>query len=369
MIGKGFEAITKDDIDALVTNVVSEGRDIEYKEQLPGGTDDDAREFLADVSSFANAGGGDLIYGIREQRDKDGKPTGIPEAAEGLAGINADGQERRLENMLRDGIDPRIPGVRIKHFDGFCSGPVIILRIPKSWASPHMVKFKNLSRFFSRTSAGKYQLDVREIRSSFLTSENLGDKISAFRSDRVGKIFAGEVPLPHDPSPKIVLHLLPILAFSEPIALDLKVAQSACGNLKPMGSPTQWGPAQFNFNGLLSSGSRSAPKSESYVQIFRSGVIEAVCPIVANGKQLSGCMFEQELTREAPAYIKLQKQLGLGPPLFAAISLVFVKGFLILPTLNPAPFAWSSASLIVQDVLLTPAVLEHFHKSYSVIGV
>src|SRR5438132_13352642 len=108
MIEKEFGAITKEDIDALGTNGVSEGRTIEYKERLPGGSDEDTREFLADVSSFANAGGGDLIYGIREQRDKDGKTTGIPGAAVGLAGINADVQARRFENVIRDGLDPRI---------------------------------------------------------------------------------------------------------------------------------------------------------------------------------------------------------------------------------------------------------------------
>ena len=68
MIPKEFDTIGKEDIEALVANAVSEGRTIEYKEKLPGGTDDDRREFLADASSFANAGGGDLIYGIREKR-------------------------------------------------------------------------------------------------------------------------------------------------------------------------------------------------------------------------------------------------------------------------------------------------------------
>src|SRR6266542_2202557 len=99
MIPKEFDAIDKEDIDVLVANAVSEGRTIEYKEQLPSGTDDDRREFLADASSFANAAGGDLIYGIREKRDANGKATGLPEAAEGLAGANANAEKRRLEEM------------------------------------------------------------------------------------------------------------------------------------------------------------------------------------------------------------------------------------------------------------------------------
>lgn len=100
MIGKEFDSITKEDIDALVTNAVCEKRDTEYKQQLPGGSDEDTREFLADASSLANASGGDLIYEVRDKRDANGQTTGIPEAVEGLAGINSDAEERRLLNML-----------------------------------------------------------------------------------------------------------------------------------------------------------------------------------------------------------------------------------------------------------------------------
>ncbi len=63
MISREFDTITKEDIEALVTDAVPEDRTIEYKQQLPGGTDEDKREFLADVSSFANAAGGDVLYG------------------------------------------------------------------------------------------------------------------------------------------------------------------------------------------------------------------------------------------------------------------------------------------------------------------
>jgi hypothetical protein len=203
MIGKEFDAIVKEDIDDLVKNAVCEKRDTEYKQELPGGSDKDKREFLSDVSSLANASGGDLIYGVRDKRDEiTGQPTGIPEAADGVAESNPVAQETGLVNMVRSGIAPRIPGVRITHLDGFPRGPVIVLRVPKSWASPRMMKFDDCARFYSRTSAGKHLLDVREIRASLLASGNLANKFSAFRSDRVGKILAGETPLPMEAGPR-----------------------------------------------------------------------------------------------------------------------------------------------------------------------
>lgn len=44
---------------------VPESRTLEYKRDLPDPKDRDSkREFLGDVTSFANAQGGDIVYGI-----------------------------------------------------------------------------------------------------------------------------------------------------------------------------------------------------------------------------------------------------------------------------------------------------------------
>ena len=55
-----LETVTSADIDALVTNGRSESTQLDYKLTLPRGTDDDKKEFLADVSAFANTLGGDI---------------------------------------------------------------------------------------------------------------------------------------------------------------------------------------------------------------------------------------------------------------------------------------------------------------------
>lgn len=86
---------------------VREGRQLEYKEILPGNSDDDKREFPSDITSFANAAGGDLIFGLRERR-QEGTPTSELEAIVGLAQLNVDQDRLRLQNMIRDGISPRM---------------------------------------------------------------------------------------------------------------------------------------------------------------------------------------------------------------------------------------------------------------------
>jgi hypothetical protein len=275
MISREFDSITKADIDLLVANAVGERRTIEYKQQLTVGNDEERREFLADVSSFANAGGGDIIYGVVEKRDDNNKPTGIPERAEGLTSFNADSEIRRLDGIILSGIEPRIPGYRIRSIEGFPSGPVLLIRVPKSWAAPHMVTFKNLSRFYSRTSAGKYQLDVREIRSAFTASSDVRARIAAFRTERLGRIIANEAPVGLAATPKIVLHLTPLTILDPGINVNLQPLENNHNLTIPIQNAgyTQ----RFNLDGFLRYGTYGRSDTcHGYVQVFRSGAFEAV---------------------------------------------------------------------------------------------
>ncbi|WP_416240463.1 helix-turn-helix domain-containing protein [Pedobacter sp. GR22-10] len=74
---------------------------MEYKQDIPLSNDQDKREFLYDVSSFANAGAGDLIVGITE----DGA-TGLSNGCPGVEIDNTNEFTRKIENLLRDGIAP-----------------------------------------------------------------------------------------------------------------------------------------------------------------------------------------------------------------------------------------------------------------------
>src|ERR1700674_2434002 len=109
MLPPNIEEVGPDDIVALVDERTEERKTLEYKEKLPEGTDGAKKEFLADVCSFANFLGGDIIYGISDQRDSDGRATGIPEKIVGLAAANLLETRERLEAIVRDGIKPRIP--------------------------------------------------------------------------------------------------------------------------------------------------------------------------------------------------------------------------------------------------------------------
>jgi len=353
MIGKPVEAITKSDIDSLVAAETSERRTLEYKEFLPGNSDDEKKEFLYDASSLANAAGGDLIFGVRDKRGTDGRTTGAPEVANGLPITNISPEIARLENILQSGVAPRIPLVQFAGVPGFANGPVIVMRVPKSWAAPHMVTFKNVTKFYSRNSTGKYPLDVHEIRSAFALSEALPDRLKIFRQSRVAAIVAGETPTTLPTGGKVILHAVPIAALSSSTNIDIRMA--APPNVVETPAPiavTAWD-TRFNFDGLLV---YSPKPNGNYVQVFRSGAIEAVDTTIL--EPYGGWpdfvpvgAFEQRISAAVARYAAFQKQLGLLPPIFVMLTLIGVKGF--KATIGPQSLGHYT---IDRDVLFLPDV-------------
>src|SRR5437660_9991576 len=129
LIDKPLESITEQDLLDLIANQVREDKRIEFKASLPGNSDKAKKEFLADVSSFANASGGDLIFGMQAQ-------GGLASQLVGLQLPSVDAEILRLENVLRDGLDPRLPNVKFWPVI-FVSGVALIIRVARSWIPPH----------------------------------------------------------------------------------------------------------------------------------------------------------------------------------------------------------------------------------------
>ncbi|MDD5734273.1 MAG: ATP-binding protein [Methanothrix soehngenii] len=352
MINKKYDKITKDDIEVLISDEVKESRALDYKEQLPGSTDKDKKEFLADISSFANASGGYILYGISERRDQNGKTTGIPESACGLAEANIDAEIRRMDSLIANGIEPRIIGVRIREIKGFPNGPIIIIFIPKSWNSPHMVTLQTTSRFYSRNNAGKYPLDIMEIRSAFLFSETLPEKMRRFRDSRIAKIIADETPIRLNPNPKIVLHVMPLSSFDPLYQIDLRSPKNndLINQLEPIYSMS-WN-RRYNFDGAL-----NFNRSDSYVQLFRNGAIEAVDSRLLgenDSKTISGLALEDKIIHSIDNYLKNENELGIQLPIFIMLSIIGIRDYRIYAGHG---YFSSDKPPIDRDVLILPEVI------------
>jgi predicted HTH transcriptional regulator len=155
---------TEADLKQLLDNEVPEGILVEYKSELYGESSSDKREFLKDISSFANTVGGHLFIGVAASG---GVPNGLP-------GLDADldKEVQRFENLLRDRIEPRIVGTRIWRVPLSNGRPALVIRIPRSWNPPHAVVHNDARLIFARNSAGVHHASVDEMRSMFINGRD-----------------------------------------------------------------------------------------------------------------------------------------------------------------------------------------------------
>jgi len=338
------------DLQALVDAGVSELRTIEFKESLAVATDSERKEFLADVSSFANAAGGHLIYGMRES-------AGVATEVCGIELANPDAEILRLENLIRDGLDPRLPSHDIASVALSDGKSALVLRIAKSWAGPHMVRFQNHGKFYSRNSRGKYQLDVDELRATFASSGDDATKLSRFRPNRIAKIVSGETPVPLQDCPKIVLHLVPQSALSSREAFNVVSLAPRLADLAPIYA-TGWD-TRLNFDGLLTwSQFREDQPSHSYLQIFRNGSIEAVEAFLLRPRDggvltIPSLTFDNEILESVARFLLIQRSMGVLPPIYIMLSMLGIKGY----TMGVPTGIYHDSHPIDREMLLVPEVM------------
>ena len=352
ILNKQLMDITEVDLQHLINEERIEKKVLEYKSEVPENNDSDKKDFLADISSFANAVGGDLIYGIIENRE-----TGKPEKLEGIEIKNLDQEILRIDQKTRDGIEPNIPSssINIQEIQLANSKYIIIIRIKKSWLGPHRVSFKSWDRFYTRSTNGKYRFDVQELKSAFILSETFGEKIKQFKEKRISDIFSNNLPLPFYDSPKIALHLIPINAFDPRHNYDLK--QLSLYDIQPISSRTF--DKRYNIDGLLTFSYFSGKKrSFSYVQLYRNAIIEAVNSYLLwtdiNDKTIKITVIEKELINVVQRFIQVYRKFNIDPPVFFFLTLVDVKDYHI-STRNE--FRDHEAYPIDRDIIQIPEII------------
>jgi hypothetical protein len=317
-----FEGISESDLIEQISAGVPEGVLVDYKREMYGRGDADAKEFLKDISSFANTAGGHLIIGVDEAA---GIPTGISALRD-----DPDQDLQRLENLARDGLEPRISGLRMRTLPVGGGGYVLILRIPKSWNPPHRVSARNTNRLYGRNSAGAYEFSVEQLRVVFTSAASALDRVRAFRVERLARIDSGDAiaPLAQNRG-RLVLHLVPTSAFGLSNQIDLEKAYKAQNLLAPM--DTMGFTPRINFDGYSSLYQGSDGKCWSYTQAFRNGAIEAVKVRVvgdpdAGRSWIPTQAVERWILDSLPGYLSALQQLDIPPPIIVMITLQGVRG-------------------------------------------
>lgn len=162
---------------------VPEGPYVDYKQALSGKDEKDTkREFLKDVTAFANAAGGQLFIGVKEPKDG----LSVEDQIVGLE--NGDTVARDLERVASACIDPRIPGLIIFPVPLNNGRWCVVVHIPSSLSRPHMVNYDKRGSFFVRHSESSPPMTTHEIREAVLTSASAEGRARLFVERRLGEV-------------------------------------------------------------------------------------------------------------------------------------------------------------------------------------
>lgn len=315
MIPKRFEDIEFSDIEALFNNKIPESRTLEYKREIPSN-----EKLLAGVSALANASGGDFIIGI--EADK-----GIPVKLSGLKIGDADAEIAKLTQILQSSIEPRLPSLNIQIYQSPTEEDFILIRTKQSWIAPHRVKAND--KFYGRNSVGKYPMDVTELRTVFMLTEQLSERIKNFRLERTDKIRTlKEIPASLIGGGKIILHLLPLVSFTTLTEFDVVELRKQA----QFETSSKHHESKINLEGVV-----IAPYFEkatnSYTQVFRNGCVERVICLNSlesyrgSDNDYSSRYDEEQIIASLTDFIGFYSNLGMELPVYLFFTIINVKNY------------------------------------------
>lgn len=327
MLPFSIDAIDETVLRSLVDNQVAERRDLEYKRDLPGRADEDVKEFLADVTSLANAQGGDLIFGMEEAE-------GVAAILVGIETTDPNAEILRLENSLRDNVAPRLIGLRT-HWVPLAEGRgVILLRVPASMNAPHQIVFKKTRRFWGRSTKGKYEMDVHELRHAFTQSEQLPQRFLKLHEQAIAMAQGTDMPFAVQAGPIAVLSVAPLGLFREetkiPIERDQAVVPFRSGGYN----------STDMIEGVLLHGAPNPETGEvfSFALTHRSGRVDCAFPIGGvrdgnHGQELRlvwPSLFEEGLLDMARSSQNRLAPFGLEGPWVVLATALGVRGYVVM---------------------------------------
>jgi predicted HTH transcriptional regulator len=156
----------KDDLDALHSGNIKESISLEYKASPAIDKKDDNKKvkMARDVSAFANANGGQIVYGMTE---KNHEPSGLDQGLD-----ETTYPEIWFEQILQQHVTPPIAGLRIRHVALAKPMVAVVIDIPATKGDPHQVsdgryyRRHNYNRLVMEHRCGAVGLDSERFRSN-----------------------------------------------------------------------------------------------------------------------------------------------------------------------------------------------------------
>lgn len=184
-------------------------------------------------------------------------------------------------------------------------------------------------------------------------------EIDNFHEERIKRLIKNETPLPFREGGKIVFHMIPFESFYSPKHYDLSAYKDKSQILKVLRGVQEY-TQTYNFDGLLYSIIGRGDKCFGYVQVYTSGLIEAVNGyyLTIEKKILYMLDIEKEIISNTGEYLLFQKELGINPPIIFYLTLLGTKGF-SMPHDRIDPFT-TTHPIDREDLGLPKIIIEKF---------
>ena len=182
LFNKPLEKWTKDDLESIIKDSdYNEKLHVDYKEEynlykIPKAKiperEKEKNETRNDICSFANADGGYIIYGIKEEK---GVPIEITDS-------NIDDKDKfelEIRNIISK-IEPVVPTIEIIEKEIDSEKKVQIIKIYKGIHTPYTHSGNNNYYFFVRDGNGKRLMSYKEVQTMYNQSIILTNEIQAF---------------------------------------------------------------------------------------------------------------------------------------------------------------------------------------------
>jgi|GEM_PF-1820113 len=178
----------------------------------------------------------------------------------------------------------------------------------------------------------------------------LSRELAHFSSRRIEAITSDSRLIPCEDGLRVILHLTPIAALDESFSVDVSILDRP---ILPLFGGGSW---RYNFDGRINS-STTPQGVDSYVQLFHSGIIEAV-KIFPHWQRIGSTSLERNLIEATDSYLKAQQRLGIAPPLAVLLSLSGVKGCEL--TVGERLWSYDRYPFDMDELRIPPVVLKTF---------